>query len=404
MGIPRHPDQGGYAGSNGLNRPDARTGFALRTVPGVAARRTEPNGTARFGFHQGIARGAGLYLAREIVHGQIRYFIRESCPKGNRWESRNLFALGQDPATWIHYPGGNAYFIDPSVEDALNAKDLHPSQEDLEEIFLPFFPPEVRRVVERFHAGQLRKPLARVPRSELSRMQEGVHVFDKRRLHFLRYGNANPREIAACPLRLYNRLLRKSRDEIEQMIEPMERDLRPGDHKAYIYSVFYLQRYFRSPLAGRFPQAMDPDRMDEALLEEVCHYQQDPDLFGRDTAPDILHPSLIRYVILYFDSDFRTFRSENTIIEEFIHRHRVHRDPPPRHPQLSLEKACGILGISRESLEGFTPGTLGRHYRKQAMECHPDRGGSHERFIRLTKAYKTLLARMVPSARSKRHA
>jgi len=373
-------------------------------VPEVASRETEPERTARFGFHPGIAREAGLYLAREVVHGQIRYFIRESCPKGSRWESRDLFALGQDPATWIHCPGGNAYFIDPGVEDALNAKDVHPSQEDLEGIFLPFFPPEVRRVVERFHAGQPRKPVARVPRSELSRMQEGVHVFDKRRLHFLRYGSADPREIAGRPLRLYNRLLRKSRDEIEQMIEPMERDLGPGDAKAYIYSVFHLQRYFRSPLAGRFPQAMDPDRMDEALLQEVCQCQEDPDLFGLDTAPNLLHPSLIRYVILYFDSDFRTFRSENTIIEEFIRRHRVHRDPAPRRPRLSLEAACGILGISPESLEGFTPGTLGRLYRKQAMECHPDRGGSHERFIRLTKAYRTLLARLVPSARSKRHA
>jgi hypothetical protein len=231
-----------------------------------------------------------------------------------------------------------------------------------------------------------------------------VHDFDKRRLHYLRYGSTDSRKIPACPLRLYNRLLRKSRDEIEQMIEQMECDLRPGDHKEYIYSVFYLQRHFRSPLAGKIPQAMNPDRMDEALLEEVCRCQEDPDLFGRDTTPDILHPSLVRYVILYFDSDFQIFRPENTIIEEFIRRHRVHREPPPRHPQISLEAACGILGISQEVLEGFTPAALARHYRKQAMECHPDRGGSHERFIRLTQAYKALLAHRVPAARRKRHA
>ncbi len=342
-----------------------------------------------------------MYLARETIQGQPRYFIRESFQKGHRWESRDLFPLGPDPANWIHYPGETSYFIDESVEETLNAKGVFPSQEELEVIFWPFLTQDVRRVIERFHQQRSQDPFPRIPRSELARMQQGVHIFDKRRLHHLRYGRADPRKIDACPLRLYNRLLRKSRDEIEQMIENMENHLRPGDHKTYIYTVFYLQRHFSSPLAGRYPQAMDPEHMDEALLEEICKIHQDQDLFAGSTSTEPLHPSLVRYVIMYFDSEFRSFGGDSAYIEDFIHRHRAHHEPPPHHPRLSREEACRILDIPPKVYQGFSPRQLSRHYRKKAMECHPDQGGSHEQFIRVTKAYKALLARLVPERQGK---
>jgi len=138
---------------------------------------------------------------------------------------------------------------------------------------------------------------------------------------------------------------------------------------------------------------MDPDRMDEALLEEVCRMQRDRALFPEAEETGTLHPSLVRYVILYFDSEFRAPRWEDAAMEDFINSHRAHRRPV-RRPKVSLDEACGILDISRETLRSFSARQLSQHYRKKALEFHPDQGGTHEQFIRLTRAYKALRARM----------
>lgn len=333
-----------------------------------------------------------MYLAREIVGGRPTYFIRESCPEGPTWVSRDLFALGSDPSGWIHYPGGNAYYIDEAVEEALAARGVRPTQEELEEVFWPFLDARVRALIERFHTH--RKPdqaFVRYGPDELRRMQEGVHEFDKRRLLFLRHGEADPRRIPHQPLRLYNRLLGKSRDEIEQAMERIEEALRPGDRKRYVYAIFFLARFFESPLAGRHPGAMDPERMDEALLEEVCRLQQDPTLFAQAGVRGALHPSLVRYLILYFDSEFPSEHPYAGAVEDFIRRNRAYR-PPRRRRRLSLEEACRILEIDPMALPAYSPRRLSRHYRKMALACHPDRGGTHERFIRLTRAYRELIA------------
>ncbi len=341
-----------------------------------------------------------MYLARETVNGQPHYFIRESYREGRSWASRDLFALGPAPSNWIHYPGGNSYFIDENVEEALIAKGLQPSQEELEEVFWPFLAQEVRNVIRRFHQErQRKKKFIRYSRDELTRMQEEVHVFDKRRLHYLRYGSADPRKIPYHPLRLYNRVLGKSRDEIEQTMEKMEMDLRPWDHKTYIFTIFFLQRLFTSPLAGSYPQAMDPDRMDEALLEEICRMQRDRALFADTAGSGTLHPCLVRYVIMYFDSEFQAPRRQGSFEEDFINSHRTHRGPQPRRSKISLDEACRILEIPPETLRVFSPKQLARHYRKKALECHPDRGGTHEQFIRLTRAYRDVLSRMPTGTR-----
>jgi curved DNA-binding protein CbpA len=40
--------------------------------------------------------------------------------------------------------------------------------------------------------------------------------------------------------------------------------------------------------------------------------------------------------------------------------------------------------------------TLTRKFRKLARKHHPDRGGSHDRFVELSEAYQTLLAKINP--------
>ena len=69
-----------------------------------------------------------MYLARKSTNGMIRYFIRESYRDGDHFLSRDLFDLGTDPAKYIIYPGGNAFYIDPVIEDRLDT--LGVAQED----------------------------------------------------------------------------------------------------------------------------------------------------------------------------------------------------------------------------------------------------------------------------------
>ncbi len=334
-----------------------------------------------------------MYLARQIEDGRNLYFIRESYHDGTHWKSRDLVALGEDPGRWVHTPAQTSYYIDEKIEDRLRDKGIEASQEDLEEIFWPFLDPAVRRIIEHYSPRRSGKAGRRVAQSQLADLQKDLHIFDKRRLYFLRYGSAELRKMSSRPMRVYNRLLEKSRDEIEQMIERMEPALRRAERRAYIYFIFDLQRFFSSPLAERYPQAMDPDRMDEAFLEDVCRLQADSVLFQHEHGSEGLDPVLIRYVIMYFDNEFHAPNAEWNYIQDFMHRHRSHRKPMRRGPRLPVEEACKSLEIDPSSLPKLSLKQLAQHYRKKALESHPDRGGTHEQFIALTRAYKDLLAR-----------
>jgi hypothetical protein len=339
-----------------------------------------------------------VYLARQTKDGKTHYFIRESYLDGNHWKSRDLAALGQDPGRWIHTPTRTAYYVDEAIEDALRDKGVEAGQEELEEVFWPFLDPAVRRIIQNHSSGRSRKEGVRVARSELAELQRHLHLFDKSRLYFLRYGAEDLRRMPSRPMRVYNRLLRKSRDEIEQMVEAMEVSLRTHERRTYVYFIFNLQRFFSSPLAARYPQAMDPDTMDEAFLEEVCRLQADPLLFPDEEDGRGLDPVLVRYVIMYFDNEFRAIHPEWDYIQDFMHRHRSHRKTTGRRPRLSMEAACKSLDIGRESFERLSLKQLAQHYRRKALGHHPDQGGTHEQFIRLTRAYKDLLARKIASA------
>jgi len=334
-----------------------------------------------------------VYLARQIKDGKALYFIRQSYLDGTRWKSRDLAALGEDPGAWIHAPTRTAYYIDEAIEDALRDKGVEAGQEELEEVFWPFLDPAVRRIIRKHSTRRSGREGSRVPRSELAESQKGLHIFDKRRLYFLRYGETDRRKMYSRPMRAYDRLLRKSRDEIEQMIEGMEASLRAHERRMYVYSAFDLQRLFLSPLADRYPEAMDPDAMDDGFLEEVCRLQADPLLFLDEEGGNGLDPVLVRYVIMYFDNEFRAIHPEWDYIQDFMHRHRRHRKATGRQPHLPVEEACKSLDISQETFGQLSLKQLAQHYRKKALEHHPDRGGTHEQFIHLTKAYKDLLAR-----------
>jgi hypothetical protein len=53
-----------------------------------------------------------MYLAKKIVGSRTRYYIRQSRREGRHYVSRDLLDLGTDPAQYVVYPGGNAFYKD----------------------------------------------------------------------------------------------------------------------------------------------------------------------------------------------------------------------------------------------------------------------------------------------------
>jgi hypothetical protein len=335
-----------------------------------------------------------LYLRCVISPQGIRYVLRESVLKNGLWVSRDLMDLGEDPTQFIVYPGGTGYYLDPSVESILDEKGVVYDAAELEQVFFPFLRSDIRRVVEMFAQRNVGRSSenARDLDKELEEQHLRLHGFDKRRLHFLRFGRIDCGNLNARPWKFLKVLLRRSRDEIEHMIQGMEAGLRPHELKTYVYSAFHLEAYFQNHLLKHHPIGLDPDRLDACFLDEVCHLNRDRHFFNgvSEHDPKVLHSCLRRYVVLYFDFDFGGQRLDPSFYREFIQGRRAYSRAVMTSASLPMDEALGILGISKDQLECMTQEELARHYRRTAKKAHPDGGGDHEDFIRITEAYEIL--------------
>jgi hypothetical protein len=336
-----------------------------------------------------------LYLRRIKGRAGYEYVIRESCKAENGWTHRDLVNLGEDPGLHIKYPGGNGFYFDPEIEDALHKKGVDYSSRDLDEVFLPFLDPHIRRVMETFRSEA--RPNGRwrgCSNEELSAYQAGLHSFDKRRLHFLRCGRVDIGELEGRPWKFLNILLEKSRDEIEHIIEGMERQLRPHEVRSYLYTAFHIQAYFPGHLLRNHPVGLDPEKVDDYFLEELCYLNEDDRFFKgvHGERGGGLHPYLEKYVIMYFDSVFETGDPWQAYMREFMWR-RQFQPAPPSRPSMAVGDALAILGIDSAEFEKMSRADVIRRYRRRAKAMHPDQGGDHEGFVRLAVAYECLLVR-----------
>ena len=328
-----------------------------------------------------------MYLARiRDKQNGFRYFIRQSYAHGNGYRSRDLFDLGDDPARFIVYPGGNGFYIDTMVEDAIGEKGISVCQADLEPVFLPFLKPRIRRVIDGFD----RKERNHRP-SQTCTPTDAYHSFDRYRLHFLKLGSVNSRQMGCVPDRFYAGLSGKSRDEIEYGFIEAERALNPREMALYAFQIFDLQRHFNAHYARCHPECLDQERVDRIFIEELCRLNRDP-VFWMDEQPDNeLQPHLKRYAVIYFDHAFPLRDPFDDFLRRFMNRHRVHR--PPQSIAVSLEESARLFGVSTEVLRKMDCRALTRRYRKLAQQHHPDKGGDQESFIRLSAAYRKLLKR-----------
>lgn len=315
-----------------------------------------------------------------------RYVIRQSYADGECYRSRDLFDLGGDPSRFIVYPGGNGFYIDTVVEDTIAEKGIRVSQDDLEPVFMPFLSPHIQKVIKGFDrkARRSQSKSASIPAA-------ANHIFDRRRVHYLRLGRVNAREMASAPDRFYTMLHHKSRDEIECHFFEAERILKARELAAYIFQIFDLQKYFSERFARSHPEALSADRVDHYFIKALCELNQDNSFWLGSQAETGLRQHLVRYAIIYFDHHFPTRDPFQDFLHDFMNRRRRHH--PPRSVQISLGESAKLLGVSAEILKKMDLGMLTRQYRRQALKYHPDRGGDPEIFLKLGAAYEKLLKR-----------
>lgn len=331
-----------------------------------------------------------MYLASKKINGQIRYVIRETYQQKNGYLSRDLIELGPDPARYIIYPGGNAFYIHASIEDRLIDLGAGKHLDELEDIFWRFVDPEIRRVLEPFRRREDRHRASRKKEAFDDKNHAPLHIFDKRRAHYLKFGQTDQRSLGRVPLKVFRGLYHKSRDEIEQGFMDMEDALSPREYKTYTYTIFNLQQYFYESFAHRNPQMLSQTKVDEHFIEQVCRLNQDPLFWAGMETTNRLHEYLVRYVLMHFDYDYAPASFMEDYLRQFINRRREYR-PPFKRAAADLKKAGRLLGISGAELKKMSRRELVRLYRRKAQEWHPDKGGDQDKFVSLTEVYHELL-------------
>lgn len=330
-----------------------------------------------------------MYLARKFADNHLQYTLCESYDNGTCLTNRELFSLGSRPERYIKYAGGSSFYIDDIVFERLQDKGVNASYDDVEQFFLPFLDPYIRTKIAPFMDRQRNHRWKPMSAQDKARVLEKTHIFDRRRIHFLRFGQVDQRRLDKS-VTLYKHLLDKSRDELEQLMIEQEQSLSPGEYKRYVFTIFDLQRFFSESYTRTMPHALDGDKIDDLFVREICRIDQDSTFWQGMKRSQCLPPYLIRYVVMYFDYSFPGGKAWQEYIRTFADsRRRAQTAKGSR--RMSVNEASTIFGISRTELAGMDKKELTRVYRKKAHEYHPDKGGDHDRFIALTAAYNELL-------------
>lgn len=330
-----------------------------------------------------------MYLARRRVRNHISYTIRESYRDGECLRNRDLLDLGRSPQRFIQYTGGCGFAIDDWVVDGLRRNGFDPDPFVLESLFFPFLDARVRERIESFAARHQHRNWRPVSAKRRQQIVAETHEFDRRRVHFLRFGQTDQRRLNSSAV-LFRVLLDKSRDELEQYFLEQEQILKPWEYKRYIFAIFDLQRFFTESFAPTMPEALDEEKLDDFFIRQVCRLDRDALFWAGMERTGRLPEYLVRYLIMYFDYAFPARGGWEEYLRGYMDSHR--RFTPPRSGRrVSLSAAATVFGISRAELSALSRKELKKLFRRKARELHPDQGGDHERFVALSDAYQEML-------------
>jgi len=192
------------------------------------------------------------------------------------------------------------------------------------------------------------------------------------------------------PVKLCRNLLHKSRDEREQYFMEKEQALFADEVKEYLYTVFNLHHYFKESYALVMPEALSQEKLDSYFLKELCLLNDDV-AFWQGMEPSVtLQPYLIRHLIMFFDYGFAQSQAEQDFVKRFMNNRRQFNFPKKK---VDMDEASEIFHESAETLRSLGKKELTKLYRKKAKELHPDIGGEHEEFVKLTEVFEQLLKR-----------
>jgi len=162
------------------------------------------------------------------------------------------------------------------------------------------------------------------------------------------------------------------------------------EYKTYTYVIFDLQQYFYGSFARGNPQMLSQDKVDEHFIEQICRLNKDRFFWAGMSPGDGLNEYLVRYALMYFDHDYAPSSFMDEYLRQFINSRRDYR-PPYKNSTFTLKAASVIFGQSKEELKKMSRKELARQYRQKAQKLHPDKGGDHNKFVKLTEAYHDLL-------------
>lgn len=331
-----------------------------------------------------------MYLARTNISGVFHYSIRQSFfdEKIDQYYYRILFNLGPDPCQFIHQIDEEICFFSEKLEESLSEYTSRDTSDLLEELLWDFIPHEARRRLAYFRN---RKTTIRPFTSEDSRqVEQHIHMFDKRRLLYLRYGGTDQSRISGMPLKFFRCLLGQCRDEREFYFMNQERELKPVEYKKYVFTIFNLQQHFRQSYSTFMPESLNQDKIADHFINTICKLNKNQVFWGRSTNSNHLHQHFIRYLIMFFDYGFTGGIKANDYIRQFMNRHRRFRWPEKKTP-INNDQAISLFGKTIEELKSYERTEFIRLFRKRAKELHPDKGGDHEQFVLLVEIYNHLL-------------
>jgi hypothetical protein len=337
-----------------------------------------------------------MYLATRNRAGKKQYEIRQSfLDSATRlYDYRTVFDLGDNPAAYIRILSDEICYFASELEDSIGARTTQDPTVLLEDLLWDFLPAE-----ERHRLGLFRnRGKAKItPLSEEDRLaiEHDVHLFDRRRLYYLRYGAVDQSRIFRLNPKLYRPLLGKCRDEREYYFIDMEKALQPNELKTYVFAIFDLQRHFTESFSATMPEALNQVDISDYFLEDICHLNDDSRFLLHAGAAGSLAEHLVRYVIMFFDHGYGRRSLFDDFIREFMGRHRAFQWPEKK-PHVSTEAAALIFATAWSELQKMNRRELTKLYRQRAKELHPDGGGKHELFVALNEAYASLLVRKKP--------
>lgn len=336
---------------------------------------------------------SSLYLARDVLGTELRYSLRQTCrdETSGLLRHREIYDLGSRPQQFLVYLGDHGYSVDERVTEAIDPYIDGDAADMLEKLLWPFVRPDIRVKVEPFLNRGTYKRVTPVSTAEKEAIDQEIHLFDRRRLHYLFYGAIDQSGLYRMPDKLCRKLLGKSRDEKEQYFATSEQVFYADQVKEYLFTIFNLQQHFSESFARIMPQALNQDQLDVFFVDELCRLNRDPVFWQGMEQTEGLQPYLIRYLIMFFDYDFSASQAINDYIRQFMDSHRQFRFPKKK--SMSTEKASEIFGEPADKLTRLSRKELTKLYRKKAKELHPDRGGKHEEFVRLTEAFEQLRRR-----------